>query len=121
MRWPKLRRTSVFLRATVRALTGIEQRLAEQNQLLTRLADHWAPKAPTETAEEPAVATGVSFLDPDEQARALAYRDRLTHETGRPPTDEEILTFLADGETQDLAARLDAREAEILARPRGRR
>lgn len=120
MRWGRLLTTGRLLRRGVQALETIAGQLQAQNQLLLRVADHWAPVPPAEPVDraERASPASVSFLDAEEQAQVLAYVARTIQDTGREPTDDEIVTFLADDKTQDLAIRLAARQAEILQRER---
>lgn len=120
MRWGRLLTTGRLLRRGVQALETIAGQLQAQNALLTRLADHWAPVPPAEPVDraERTSPASVSFLDAEEQAQVLAYVARTIQDTGREPTDDEIVTFLADDKTQDLAIRLAARQAEILQRER---
>jgi hypothetical protein len=70
--------------------------LEQQTTLLTRLADTLAPLPPqtTDLAE-----TGVTFLNETEHARIQDYVLKTTRETGRMPTDEEIVRWLADEAT----------------------
>lgn len=120
MRWGRLLTTGRLLRRGVGALEQIAGQLQQQNQLLLRLADHWAPIPPADPVDrvERASPASVSFLDAEEQAQVLAYVARTIQDTGREPTDEEIVTFLDDDKTLDLATRLRTREAEILGRER---
>lgn len=95
----------LLARRTLKALERIESHLAQQNRLLIRLADHFAPAF--EDQPEPA-GVGVDYLNPQEAGVVLDYIDRTTRDTGRSPTEEEILRYLADEATVDLQARMEA-------------
>lgn len=112
----------LLLRRLVRALDGIERALTAQTVLLARIADAIAPVDPQTDPDQVATQTGVDYLDPLDRALADGYIDRMRAEIGRPPTDDEILSFLADEQTLDLHARLLARDqaAERIARERRR-
>jgi hypothetical protein len=107
---------SLFLvRRVVRELAGIREQLTRQTDLLVRLAAQIAPQPPVATREEIAAQSGVDFLDPIDQAIVLAYVARTEQDTGRAPTDEETLSYLADEKTRDLHARLIERD-QVLER-----
>jgi hypothetical protein len=87
------------LRSAIRALQGIEAQLAQQTQLLTRLADQVAPVPPAEETDvdRPRVAQpSLSFLDAEEIAGVQAFQTRFVLAVGRPPSDDETLEFLAE-------------------------
>jgi hypothetical protein len=44
---------------------------------------------------------------------ALSFSERLERDTGHPPTDEELVAYLADEKTVDLHARLIARDRDL--------
>lgn len=106
MRWPLLKRlgAALLLRQGVKELTGIRLHLAEQNVLLRRLADHLAPQLPAGAVES--ADTGVSYLDAIEGGQVLDYIAKTERDLGRAPTEEEILSYLADERTVDLHERL---------------
>jgi hypothetical protein len=104
---------ALVLRRLSRDLTAIAGALQQQNALLTRLADHFAPVQPLTTRPEVQADTGVTHLDADEAAAALAYVTRTARDTGHMPDDDEILVHLADEKTQVLAERLSTRDAEL--------
>jgi hypothetical protein len=111
-------------RRVARDLTRIADTLDVQTALLTRLADHFAPRLPTESRESRAgvrADTGVTHLDPVDAGLALDFVARMTSATGHAPDDEEILIYLADEKTQDLAARLSQRDDELARLTEGRR
>lgn len=95
----------LLFRRALRALDQIDQRLAEQNRYLQRLAEYFAPAYGDDPAD--AQATGVDHLNPLEAARVLDYVAKTRQDTGRDPTDDEILRFLAEDETTDLHTRLE--------------
>jgi hypothetical protein len=105
---------SLFLfRSAFKELRGIREQLAQQNQLLTRLADHFAPDIPRATREEIAAETGVDYVDPTDQALLQAYVEKVQQSTGHVPTEDELVAYLADEKTIDLHQRLVARDREI--------
>lgn len=124
-RWTRWIGLGWTLRRALRVLDRIDQRLEAQHTLLVRLADHYAPQpAAPATGNAVAADTGVSFLDPVESALAAQYTARTRHDTGHDPTEEEVLTYLADEKTVDLQRRLAARDEELAtrdARARGQR
>lgn len=122
VRHPRLRRLrrwasgGVLLRRLLRELQGLNRAQAQQTQLLARLVEVFAPRPPADLADrELAARTGVDHLDSVEASVALDYVARTHRDTGRTPTDEEILEFLADEATLDLQERLQQR-AEAIAR-----
>jgi hypothetical protein len=104
---------ALYLRHLARDCTAIATALAEQNVLLTRLADRWAPLDPPTDRSEVREDTGVSHLDADDAWRALEYVARTQRDTGHVPEDEEVLIYLADEQTRDLDQRLTARAGEL--------
>lgn len=83
----------LLARRTLAILSSLDGRLAEQNRYLQRLADHFAPQIPE--GDVPAAA-GIDFLNPQEAGIVLDYIDRTQKDTGKVPTEEEILRYLAD-------------------------
>jgi hypothetical protein len=96
----------LLTRRAIRALDRVEMRLIEQNTYLKRLADHFAPQF---DANEPAPERSVDFLNNTEAGLVLDYVERTQRETGRAPSDEEILRYLADEATIDLTERMEGR------------
>lgn len=106
----------LYLRRLTRSLDAIAASLDRQGALLLRLVDAVAPAAPADTpADRTAVRedTGVSYLDPQEAYLAAQYVARTQQDTGHIPTDEEIMIYLADEKTRDLAQRLSQRDADL--------
>lgn len=101
------------LRAVIRELSGIRQQLTRQTDLLERwsaVSGVLPAQVITATARPEDVAdTGLSFLDPVEQAIAQDYIAKNTTDMGRAPSDEEVLSYLADEKTVDLHQRLTQR------------
>lgn len=101
----------------VRRLFGevraIRVQLERQNDLLERIANQFAPRAPVADPREVATLTGVDHLDATEMQVALHYIARTERDTGHTPTDDEVLSYLADERTVDLYARLEQREREM--------
>ena len=107
----------VLLRRVIRDIHRLADAVETQTALLARLADHYAPILPTEPtlAHRAGVRadTGVTHLDPVDAGLALDFVARTAQQTGHTPDDEEILIYLADEKTHDLAARLTARDDEL--------
>jgi hypothetical protein len=99
-----------LLRALVRELGGIRLQLQRQTDLLERCAAHAGVVSPSVVADHAAPAdladSGVSFLDGIERGMVEDYIARTQTDTGRAPTDEEILAYLADERTLALYARM---------------
>lgn len=102
----------LLVRALVRELRGIREQQTLQTALLARLADHYAPQPPQTDRATVAAETGVSYMDAIDQAIILQYVERTRADTGREPTEEEILSYLSDEKTLDLHRRLIERDAE---------
>lgn len=100
-------------RRVVGELRGIREALQRQNELLERLAVRFAPTLPTADRDEIGRDTGISHLNADELALALDYSARVERDTGLQPTDDQVLSYLADERTTDLHERLSEREAEM--------
>jgi hypothetical protein len=101
-----------LLRRLIRELSGIREQLTQQTALLARLTQQIAPQLPT-VDRETLAETGLSFVDPIDQSLLLAYSARMERDTGHSPTDDELVTYLADEKTLDLHARLIARDREL--------
>ena len=107
-------RGGFLLRSLARSLSGIERQLRRQNDTLERILAVYAPDAltvPVAEGRPDLQDTGISYLDPIEASAVMGYVSRTTADTGRAPTEEEILAFLADEKTQSLHARLRERAA----------
>jgi hypothetical protein len=106
-----------ILRALVRELGGIRRQLERQGDLLERFAAHAGMVSPAVVAKNAAPAdladSGVSFLDEIERGLVEDYVAKSQKDTGRAPTDEEVLSYLADERTQALHARLTERAAAV--------
>lgn len=111
------------MRRAVRALESIGVSLQRQNQLLERLADEFAPIEEIHEQRDLRATTGVDHLDATELALVDEFVARTEREQGYSPTEDEILTHLADERTIDLQTRLKDREREVneLVSQRGRR
>jgi hypothetical protein len=79
MRWRALLGGGFLLRRLARDLTGIRAALDQQNRLLTRLADHFAPAVQLGTRAL-AAETGVDYLDAAEQGLVLDYQAKVERE-----------------------------------------
>lgn len=93
-----------LLRWLVRYHQSIDLRLAEQNRLLHRLANHFAPERP---AAPPVEDRAIDHLNQTEAALVLQYVDRIAQSEGRAPTEEEVMAYLASEESLDLQQRLN--------------
>lgn len=112
--WPRILGGGLILRTIARELGGIHRQLQRQGDLIERLLQVYAPHAlaPQTPASAAEVAdTGISFVDGVEAALVGEYVQRTQTDTGRAPTDDEILSFLADEKTVSLHARLQERVA----------
>jgi hypothetical protein len=105
--------TALLLRALTRDLAAIAETLRAQTALLARLVDRLAPADPVTRRPEVLADTGVSHLDAEEAAAAIAYINRTQADTGHIPDDDEILIHLADEKTATLHERLATREDEL--------
>jgi len=113
---------ALLLRRLSRDLASIGQALDRQNVLLGRLAEAFAPPAPPPTdAARVARESGWTAFDPAHAALADDYIERTHRATGHTPSDEEVLQYLADESTHDLAERLTTREAELARLTEGAR
>jgi len=101
------------MRRAVRALDAIGGQLARQNDLLERVADALAPRVPVTDPRDVVTLTGVDHLDALELSLAETYAERTERETGHRPTEDEVLSYLADEKTIDLHTRLLQREREV--------
>lgn len=109
MRVPGLSRWLTARRA-LRTLDRIALALERQSLLLARLADHYAPLPPAEPDQDDLRRRGsIDTVDDTELLLAQTYADRCRQQTGHDPTDEEILIYLAEEQTQALHARLNDR------------
>ena len=105
--------SALLLRRLSRDLSAVAAALDVQNALLARLADHFAPLDPTTERLFVAQETGVDHFDAQEGALAAEFVARTQRDTGHVPDDEEVLTYLADEKTRDLAQRLSVRDQEL--------
>jgi hypothetical protein len=100
-------------RRAIRALETIGEQLTRQNVLMERLANQIAPLAPVTNPAEVAALTGVDHLDALEVRLVDEYVVRTERDTGHTPTEDEVLSYLADERTLDLHTRLVEREREV--------
>ena len=100
------------LRRLVRDLGSLRTEVARLADGVERIADRLAPRPPPDRRPSSTDAA-VSHLDVEELALAQAYIDRVEREQAYTPSEEEVLTYLADEKTVELHARLRARAAEI--------
>jgi hypothetical protein len=101
------------LRALVRELTQIRQTLALQTTILSRLADQFAPITPDTDPSVVKSETGVDYSDNSDQYLIQEYAARTYTATGHMPTDDEVLSYLADEKTRDLHQRLIDKDEEL--------
>lgn len=110
--WFQRLRAGLLLRTVARELRGIRAEMVRQNDLLERVLAIYLPDAlPQAAASAPVADTGVSFLDVIDAGLAQEYAARTYTDTGRYPTDDEILIYLADEKTLNLQQRLKQRAA----------
>lgn len=112
--WKRLLGGGLLLRTIARELTGIHRQLRRQGDLLERVLQAYAPHAlapQTPATDAELQDTGITFLDAIEAAAVGTYIERTKADTGRAPTDDEILVYLADEKTISLHARLRERAA----------
>lgn len=102
-----------LLRRLVRELSGIREQLTRQTDLLVRLAAQIAPLPPVADQDQVARESGLDYVDPIDQLLIQTYRERAQFDTGHAPTDDEILSYLADEKTKDLHQRLIERDDEL--------
>jgi hypothetical protein len=104
--------SAILLRRLVSELAGIRAQLTRQGDLIEswmQAAGVVIPAKLQTAAPEDLRETGASFLDPIEQALAEDYVARTQTDTGRAPSEEEILSYLADEKTVSMHARLKER------------
>jgi hypothetical protein len=82
----------VWLRSLTTIGRSIDQRLAEQNRILARLADHVAPAFHVEPLDQ--AVRSVDFSEDPVQGRVLDFIDRMQRDLGREPTEDEIIAHL---------------------------
>lgn len=99
--WKRLLSGGLLLRSAVRELRGIREQLTRQGDLLERICLAYGLSAPPETRAVDTADTGVDFLDALEAGLVEDYIARTERDTGRKPTDDQVLAFLADGKTGD--------------------
>ena len=108
--------SALLLRRLSADLGRIAIALDVQTQLLARLADRFAPRVIDQSPGDRATVkadTGVTHLDPVDAGLALDFIARTQAHTGHVPDEEEILIYLADEKTHDLATRLSQRDEEL--------
>lgn len=89
-------------RRLIRAVEALVAAQQEQNGLLRRLADEYAPVPPAVGVVEQKrqqAEDAVTFLDPNEMADILNYREKVKEQTGHEPTEDECIAWLAERET----------------------
>jgi hypothetical protein len=99
-----------LLRSLTRELQGIRVQLTRQTDLMEQLVARYAPQFPQTDHAVVAAETGVDYVDAADQALIQQYVLRTEHDTGRPPTDDEILSYLSDEKTRSLHERLIERD-----------
>ena len=102
---PKFRFGSLLLlRRFLRSLDRMATAQEQQTQLLQRLVDHLAPELKIPESD-PADLESLPRSDRDEeQASILAYIARFNRDTGREPTEDEVLEYLEEGESDGARA-----------------
>ena len=90
----------LLLRRVILALERLATAQEQQTRLLQRLVDRIAPEPPPVTPAD-LKQTSATFVDRGEAVRMQDYIERVYTDTGREPTEEEILAYL-DGEDRRL-------------------
>jgi hypothetical protein len=111
----RLAATLLFRRVS-RDLGRIAFALEAQTELLARLCDRLAPVVLDQSPADRATVrsdTGVTHLDALDASLALDFIARTRAATGHEPDDEEVLIYLADEKTLDLAQRLSTRDQDL--------
>jgi len=88
------------MRRVILALEAIAEGQARQNILIARLVDRFAPDAPVVNAADIQKLTGVSHVNYHEQGQIQDYAERVYRDTGREPTEDEIVRFLEGEDTR---------------------
>jgi hypothetical protein len=107
---------ALLFRRAARDLSRIALNLDAQTALLARLVDRLAPQPIAQTPADRSTIradTGVTHLDPLDAGLALDFIARTEAHTGHTPDDEEVLIYLADEKTHDLATRLSQRDQDL--------
>lgn len=93
-RWRTLLRALSQSRHLLKTLDRLADATDQQATALTRLADFFCgPVLPAPTPDD-LKTTGVSYSRDSEQARLLEYVERVHRDTGRDPTEEELVAYL---------------------------
>lgn len=103
----------LVLRSLTKELTQIRQLLAVQTQLLSRLADQFAPIEPIRDQAVVRAESGVDFIDSTDLFLIQEFTAKHYNATGHVPTDDEVLSYLADEKTRDLHTRMIQRADEL--------
>lgn len=115
------------------AYRGLQRRLdklieaqQEHNALLLRLVDRFAPSIELPPAVQaaprdqvrltPSDRGDISHLDPDEMQAAQAFIDKWGRANGYAPSDEEVMGYLAENHTRELAKSLNESRQDPWAR-----
>lgn len=102
--------TGLLLRGLIAELRALRQEVHRQGDALERLATQFAPAElpPLQaTGEQP--LESITYVDPVEMALVEDYIQKVELEMGQPPSEEQILDYLADEKTVELHARLKER------------
>lgn len=102
-----------LVRGLIKELAGIRTGIETQNRLLAQLADRLAPSLAAVSEDDLARHSGVDHLDYEEAALVSHYIARTERDTGHTPTEDQIINYLADEKTRDLASRLADRDQEL--------
>lgn len=95
MRWPKQWSRFAQTRRGLRALDRIAAAAEQQNLLLARLVEVFAPTFdPPKDESSLQSVSGVSFSRDAEQAEVQAFVEKVYAATGHTPTEEEIAAHL---------------------------
>jgi hypothetical protein len=93
MRLPSAFRSALGYRRLIKSIDRHTSTIEQQNLLLLRLADYFAPVEPTVAA---AVDTGPSYVNPAESLAVQTFMERTLREQGREPSEDEVERFLKE-------------------------
>ena len=81
-------------RRLLRTLDRLAQTHEQQVRLLARLADHFCPEVVAVSPEDLRAHSGVSYAEDLEQGTILRFVEKTVRDTGREPTEEEIIDYV---------------------------
>lgn len=110
----------LFLRSLITEIRGLREEQKRQNEILLRLAEEFAPAA--NVVEQPDETPGeIDHLNPAEMAVVYEFAKRFKDQHGIEPTDNDLLTFLAEDATRKTVLEVNRRATEEWETRRGTR